>query len=378
MESNLSVNSRATVSTAILFCVVGAAAFLIMPLLIGAATEEFQLAESQQGFLAALVMSGSAISAILAIFWVRRVDWRKAMFIAALILGLGHGFAVFANDYSYLFLAVFIASLGGGTAYSLAITILSDNDNPDRVFGYCVAAQVTFQVVGLLLFPGIIKSGGLDALLMILSSLAFVSLFAIRFLPERGKDTKISKVMLVFTQSKVVFTLLGCLFFFFNVGCFWTFIERMGDAAGYSAQVIGNSLAAGVSVGVIGSLCASWLGNKYGRLRQLFISAVGTVLTAVLLSSSDALSIYVIAIALYNFVWNYSLVYQYAVVSAVDDSGRGVAIAPAFHAAGAAIGPAIAGILITTNNFMAINALVATSVIISFLFFIPACKGENT
>ncbi|MFT7459720.1 MAG: putative MFS family arabinose efflux permease [Planctomycetota bacterium] len=378
MDSNLSLNSRATVSTAILFCVVGAAAFLIMPLLIGVAAEDFQLSESQLGFLAALLMSGSAISALLAVFWVRRVNWHKAMYIAALTLTLAHGFAILATDYTQLFLAIFIASLGGGTAYSLAITILSDNDNPDQVFGYCVAAQVAFQIVGLLLLPGIISSGGLDAVLMMLSALAFLSLFAIRFLPIRGKETKISNVMQVFTQSKVVFALLGCLFFFFNVGCFWTFIERMGDAAGYSAQVIGNSLAAGVSVGIIGSLCASWLGNRYGRLRQLFISAVGTVLTAVLLSNSDALTVYVIAIALYNFVWNYSLVYQYAVISAVDDSGRGVAMAPAFHAAGAAMGPAIAGVLVTTNNFMAINALVATSVIISLLFFIPACKGENT
>ena len=299
------------------------------------------------------------------------------MLTAMVILGCGHLFAIFADTYTLLILGVLIASLGGGTAYSLAITILSDHENPDRVFGFCIAAQVSFQVIGLLILPVFIESGGLDSLLTILASLAFLSLLAIRVLPARGKDVGISNVLQIFTQSKVVFALFGCLFFFFNVGCFWTFIERMGDTAEYSPQVIGYSLAAGVSVGIAGSLCASWLGDKYGRLRPLLLSAIGTVITAVLLSSSEALIIYVVAIALYNFVWNYSLVYQYAVVAAVDDSGRGVAIAPAFHAVGAAIGPAIAGVLVTADNFMAINALVAISVIISFIFFIPACRSEK-
>ena len=304
-ESGLTINSRATVSTTIFYCVVGAGAFLIMPLLVGAAADDFQLSESQLGYLAALAMSGSAISAVLAIFWVRRVNWRKAMFFALLLLGSGHGTAVFVNSYSLLLLAIFIASLGGGTVYSLSLTILSDNDQPDRVFGYSIAAQVSFQVIGLLLFPGLISAGGLDALLTILSLMAFLSLIAIRFLPTRGKEIQLSNILQIFSQSKVVFALFGCLFFFFNVGCFWTFIERMGDAAGYSPQVIGNSLAAGVAVGIIGSLCASWLGNKYGRMRPILISAIGTVITAMLLASCDNLAIFIIAIALYNFVWNF-------------------------------------------------------------------------
>ena len=48
-----------------------------MPLFIGAAAEQLQLAESQLGALAGLLMSGAAISAFLAIFLVRRFNWRK-------------------------------------------------------------------------------------------------------------------------------------------------------------------------------------------------------------------------------------------------------------------------------------------------------------
>ncbi len=44
---------------------------------------------------------------------------------------------------------------------------------------------------------------------------------------------------------------------------------------------------------------------------------------------------------------------------------------------GAAIGPVIAGALVTTDNFFAANVLVAVSVVISFFLFIPACRGKH-
>ena len=313
MAKTISLDSRSTVIAAVWFTVVGASAFLILPLLVGAAAMDFQLDESELGFLSGIGMAGSAISAIAAIFWVRRINWRVVMFLAMLVVAAGHCFAILTSDYSQLLLAIFVVSLGGGTAYSLALTILSDNEAPDRVFGFSVAAQVSFQVLGLLTLPALIEKGGLDALLAILGALAVLSLIVVWFLPVAGKEVRQTHVFQIFSQPKVVYALFGCLFFFFNVGCFWTFIERMGDAAGYSPQVIGNSLAAGVSTGVIGSLCASRFGDKYGRLRPLLLSSLGTVVAALLLVSSDALVIYVLAIALYNFVWNYSLAYQYAV-----------------------------------------------------------------
>ena len=110
----------------------------------------------------------------------------------------------------------------------------------------------------------------------------------------------------------------------------------------------------------------------------LCASTLGTVIAAMLLISSEALLIYVLAVALYNFVWNYSLAYQYAVVADVDESGRSVAIVPAFHAAGAAMGPAFAGMMVIEEGFIIINILVAVSVMISFALFIPACRMEQT
>ena len=68
MTRGQDVNSPAVIIAAILFTVVGASAFLILPILIGAAAEDFQLNEGQLGFLSGASMAGSTISALMAGF----------------------------------------------------------------------------------------------------------------------------------------------------------------------------------------------------------------------------------------------------------------------------------------------------------------------
>ena len=368
-------DSLPAVVAGILLCIVGAAHYLMMPLLIGSAAEQLKLVESQLGILASLLMSGATISALLAIFLVRRFHWKKlaAFTLSMMVIGTG-GTLMTQDSFSHFLAAVFLISVGGGATYSLSLTILSDNGQPDRVFGYCIAAQVSFQVLGLLILPVFIENHGLNALLLFLLVLDISGLYVIRFLPSAGKSPILHNPFSVFMQGRVVYALLGCMFFFFNVGCFWAFIERMGNAFGFSAQTIGNSLAIGVSMGIVGSLAASWQGNRRGRLEPMMISAIGTVVSVILLSVSIKLAVYILALAIYNFVWNYSLAYQYSVVASVDASGRGIAVAPAFHALGATIGPAVAGLVITSDNFLPLNILVALSVIISVLLFIPALQ----
>ncbi len=372
------IDNGKSVATAISLSVVGASAFLVLPLLIGAAAEHLSLEESQQGLLAFVLMAAAATSALLAIFLVRKFHWVKLAYAALLVMLAGDVVALVSRDnFSFFLVAVMAISLGGGIVYSLALTVLSDNSKPDRMFGYSIAAQVSFQVLGLLLLPAVIGAGGLQNLLIFFIVVTSCGLAVTWLLPASGLQHEVSNPFSVFTQTRVMYALAGCFFFFFNVGCFWAFIERMGNAYGYEAQAIGNSLAAGVSVGVIGALVASWQGERLGRMKPLFIAAVATVVAALMLSSSRELGVYVFAVALYNFAWNYSLAYQYAVVATVDKSGRGIAITPAFHAVGAAIGPGLAGLLISADNFLGVNVLVSVSVIISFLFFIPAVRGQN-
>ncbi len=68
----------------------------------------------------------------------------------------------------------------GGSLYSLALVVLSDGRNPDRAFGYTIAAQAAFQVIGLLAGPFLFGFAGVNTILGILALLGVAGSLVVR------------------------------------------------------------------------------------------------------------------------------------------------------------------------------------------------------
>ena len=354
--------------------IVGAAAFLIMPVVLGASVTKLQLDESNVGYLASMLMVGSVVSAVSALYWARSINWRVAARTALVIQGTGLVLTTQFDEFAAVAGLFILVSLGGGATYSLALTILSDHVESERLFGYSITGQVAFQVVGLMLLEHFTSPGGFDRLMMGLGAMVGLGLVLTVWLPSRGKTVRALSAVSVFRQGRATSALFGCLFFFLNIGVVWAYIERIGQGAGYEPSQLGTALAIGVSVGMLGALTASWQANRLGRLVPLALATVGTIASIAFLRVDVSLIVFVIAVAVYNFFWNYSLTYQYAVVAAADESGRCVAVAPAFHAAGAAIGPAVAASLVSPGSLFAVNLLAMGGATISLLLFAPAAR----
>ena len=359
---------------AVLLTVVGAAGFLILPVILAAVVARFEFGEAEVGFLASAIMTGATVAAVSALFWVRNVDWRKAVRAGLVLQGIGLIAATQSGSFASLAAAFVCASLGGGAVYSLALTILSDHRAADRLFGISVAAQVTFQVAGMLMLPLFASPAGFSTLMWVLAALIAGALALSTQVPRHGNTPESFALADVLRQHRALLALIGCFFFFFNVGCIWAYVERIGSAAGFTPSELGNALAIGVSAGIVGAIAAALQGERFGRLSPLLLATIATVAAVALLTADRGLATFVAALALYNFAWNYSLTYQYAVVSAADASGRCVAVAPAFHAAGAAVGPTLAATLVEQQGFVAVSALAVVGVVASFLFLVPAAR----
>ena len=375
-NDSLHVDAAPTIAAAVCLSVFGSAAFLVLPQLIEAAVADLHYSDRQVGFLSSALMAGSALSAIAATFWVRRISWRRAAMGAALGVVAMNAASLYCHDLAPFMVLQALSGFFGGSLYSLSLTVLSDSRQADRHFGYSVAAQVAFQVAGLLLGPWLIARGGMNALLLAFMSLNVVAAVLARWLPAdaaRAVTTTLSATRLWTTPT--LLALCGCFLFFFNIGCYWTYVELIGTGAGLGAQPVANGLAVGVAFGIVGALLASWLGDRRGRLLPIAASAVLTVLAVTPLLSHVGFGTFVGSAIVYNFVWNLSLAYQYSTVNAVDRSGRGVAAAPAFHAAGGSVGPAIAALLIGPGSYQAVIVLAAASVLLSLACFVFAMRA---
>ena len=86
-------------------------------------------------------MFAGALTSILAAFWIRRVNWRTAAFFALAIVVTGIVLSSYQSSFSGLLaLRVLVGLLGQGTAFVIAISILSATKKTDRNFAYSVAA----------------------------------------------------------------------------------------------------------------------------------------------------------------------------------------------------------------------------------------------
>lgn len=381
----MEVDKWSVVISSITLSVIGMSGFLILPLLIGAASNSLKLNEQELGFMASSIMTAAAMSSIFAIIWIRKINWQIAGYAAILLMCFSHIAALFIHHQILFVLLMCTAAFGGGTLYSIALTVLSDSNYSDRYFGFSIAAQVTFQVLGLMMLPKYITHYGISSLLALFITLEVLGLVLLHWLPPRGVERAIDIVskdktptpnhfISAMLKPKILFSLFGCFMFFFNVGVIWTYIERMGNSAEFSAEDIGLALSIGVFFGIPGALIAAWMRERYGRILPLTLGTIFTVIAVYMLLADSSIIGYTIALALYNFAWNFSLTFQYAVVNAVDTTGRSIAAAPAFHALGGATGPAIAAWYVTADNFNAVNVLSISAVIISLLFFVIANK----
>ncbi len=345
------------------------AAFLVLPLYVGAAAEALHLNQQQVGLLASGVAGGSALSSVGMMLLVRRLPWRLTGAVCLFVMITSMVLSILVQNVA-LFLALQgIAALGGGAIYSLALTALADRHNADRAFGLSVAAQVSFQVVGMLTLPQLVTRAGIDGILAVFVLMEMAGLLLLFWLPRRGRELSVARNSASLFSLPVLLALGGCFFFFFNVGAVWAYIERIAVLSGFDAVQIGNSLALGVSVGIPGALLASWCGDRFGRIGPLLVGTLGTVVAVWLLGQEMSLTAYVVAATVYNFAWNFSLPFQYATVNAVDVSGRGVAAAPAFHGAGGAVGPGLAAMYVTETNLAPVSWLSGGGVVISFILF---------
>jgi MFS family permease len=372
------VHRAPTVVAAVVLSVIGTAGFLILPQLIEAAVVDLKFSDRQVGILSSLLMAGSTVSAIAATFWVRRVSWPRACVVAGLAMAGTSAASLFYHVVWTFMLLQCLGGFFGGSLYSLALTVLSDSRHADRHFGYAVAAQVAFQVIGMLVGPGLLRAGGMNAFLVAFLILNLLAVCLGRLLPQSGSREADSAGSGPLWTGPTLLALAGCFLFFFNVGSYWTYVELIGKGAGIGTQAIADGLAVGVAFGIAGALLASWLGDRRGRLLPIGLGAALTVCAVAPLLTRFHVATFVGSAIVYNFVWNLSLAFQYSTVNAVDRSGRGVAAAPAFHAAGGAAGPAVAAFLIGPGDFRPVVYLAAASVVVSYGCFQLADRLART
>ncbi len=361
-----------TIGSLIAANVVAGASFGVMPTLIEGVTQSLSFSPPEAGLYSSILMAGSATGSICSKYWVRRVDWRVAARAALLGLVIANSLSIIGHHRNTFMGLQFVGGIFGGSLYALTLTALSDGAKANRDFGLLFAGQVLLQALGLFGGPTLQQLGGIDALLGTLVLLDALSLLLTNWMPSNG-GTSTDPVSFRSTFRPATLTVvIGCFLFWLSTACYWTYIGLIGDSAGFQSQQIGTALTIGVGAGFAGALIASFGGDRLGRGALLLAGTLMVVLSVVILAGRITYLEYTLSGCMLNFAWNLSLTAQLATVNAIDASRHAIAVTPAFQAAGAVVGPALAATLVAGQDYSKVIWIVIGAALLSQACFSSA------
>ena len=296
------------------------------------------------------------------------------------MLATGNLISVGVDDINTLMAIRFVTGLlGSGTVYAVSLAVIGHMPNPDRAFGFAIATMVLLTMAALFLLPMSIARWGAAGVLVPLALFALVAIPAATRIP-RGASTKAPQA--VSAHAAPVFPVLLALgvqvAWYAGVGGVWAFIERIGTASGIALAPIGSALAIGMGLGAAGALLASAVSDRWGRLPMFTLAMLVQVIALFALSTQPAWSTFLVAAILFNVSWNFALPFLLGAIAARDPSGRFTVLIVAAQGLGVAVGPIIAGILISGTGLVAVSYFGIAACALSAGLFYIVCRSSSS
>lgn len=377
----MTADKPATAAAAVALSCIGIFGIMAAPILTNILGTNLQLDADQIGQIVAAEIGGGALASILASFWIQKANWRLVGAGAILSVVVVNALSGLQTDATALAALRFLAGLlGQGTAFAIAIGIINSSSNPDRIFGFSIAAQVALGVVMLLVLPTLGESFGLRGVLWPLAALAAIVLPMLRWIPARsaredqlGTGRALSGAGLAWIALSVL--LAWCV----GLGAMWAFLLSIGQAGALTATTAGQAMAISTAVAIGGALAASALAGKGGRLLPVSIALLVQIGAILLLQGEMGFLRFAATCAVFQIAWNFTGPYLMGMVAANDPTGRIAVLIPVAQTGGFAIGPAIAGNMMAGDSLLAANYVGVAGIVVALVIFVPtALRSERS
>jgi predicted MFS family arabinose efflux permease len=345
----------------------------IIPALVGTLVDSLGFTKQQAGYVSSANMYGAACGAILAVFMVKRVYWKKivgSMLLTVIVIDLVS--PLFTSP-EPLMIVRFVAGTVGGVATGTIMAIIARTSQPSRGYGFLLVMQFGLGGVGLLILPSLVATLGHQTLFYALACVSIAAVLMLPYLSEYPIENKQSShvhtsAFFSWNSGAAIKPLLLvvaaiALFQSANMGLF-AYLERLGMHEQHGMQWVSFSLAAGSWVGIPGSALVILLSTRFGRLRPLAIglSIILGVIWLFHFSAND--QVYFWANVFFASAWAFCLPYMFGMCAELDLSGQMAAVGGLASKFGMATGPLVSATILTGNNYaLLINVAFITMIV---------------
>ena len=322
------------------------------------------------GYIVSANKYGAAFGALLATFFVKKLEWRFVLRILFIFLIVVDLISTQIKNPDTLILVRFLHGTIGGLSVGFGLSIIARTYNPDKIFGMLLVVQYSFGSIGIYAVPRMVETFGNEAVFGALIIFTIMAISILPFVPNVAKSNNAVSSSSIFNISigKFLFLALVSLFLFqaANMGIA-DYAFELGKDIGLENNKISNILTIANIISICGGALVYIIGTKYGRTLPLIIGISTSAIFTFLLHYSDNVPIYFIANTFTGIAWGFTIPYLLVLCSTFDTHGQMAALAGFISKMGLATGPLIGSLFIINSGINFIINIAVVSLCISLI-----------
>jgi predicted MFS family arabinose efflux permease len=305
----------------------------------------------------------------------------------ALAVPLGYGVAAAAfiamattRDYNAMIALHLVGGLGVGVGLSMAHATMAGSSNPHRLIAI---AFLALTVVSLGFLGGVSKLvvvyGGPVLFLALGCIMLVTALFALIGFPSGrpGVSHPDVPVQLGKLPRVVWLAMIGTSLVLLNHSMMFAFVERVGDAHGFSREQLVNTMLMIGLVNLAPGILAAYFEKKISPKVVIVSGPVLHAMLCLMLTQTTAYGVYTVGACLFPVVMTFTHTFIFAYLARLDPSGRAVAATPVMLMTGSAIGPILGGTMAQHLGYESLGWMVVAVAVVSVGFFLATVRGES-
>jgi len=374
----MATDKPTTLIAALLLSCVGVFAIMAGPIMTEVLVAALGLPVDAAGQIFAVEALGTALAPLAATLWMGRVKWRNAAIFALLVVVAGNVVSSYQTTAGALTALRFaVGFLGQGTAFTLAIAIISGSAQKDRNFAFLIAAQVVLGVLSFLVLP-FPKDAGVGGVLLPLAGLALLTLATVGWIPQPAARGAGHQAAAGGGSAGPAFMALAVMLIWCTgLGAIWAFVKLIGTSAGIDPAQVGVALGISTGVAITGALAASWLADRIGRIIPVTVALLVQVVMIFLLQGQMSFLQFAVTAAIFQIFWNLTGPYLMGTIALSDNTGKVSLLIPTAQIGGFFLGPVIAGQFLTGQGFGPANTVAIICCLAALALFIPTALRLN-
>ncbi|MCB1686422.1 MAG: MFS transporter [Pseudomonadales bacterium] len=339
------------------------------PVIVTGLAQSGALDRAQAGYVFSCNMLGTALGGLCIIFFVHRLNWRRAsagLLVVLIVLDL---ISATVSAPMQLYVLRFAHGLAGGILIGVAMSVIARMVNPERTVALFIMLQLITGGAFTLLLAPLLASPGTYIVWLSLAAFSLLSLLLLPLLGPYPVETRQDGSVATEHTAPfacILFAMIALFIYQCGEMAAFAYVIELGFHYEFNAGFTGTAVAASLWIGGPAALFVTWWSTRSGRLVPFLISGALMVCSIALLLLPIPLS-YLLANIGFGIFFSISFPYLMGIASEMDNSGRMGTAAGFAGNLGLAAGPTIAGFLVGENQFERVLMFAIAAIAVSMM-----------